>query len=292
MSREKAVLILRLSAGPFLGVLVGAFYGPLATDDAGVEDRVTFGLCSLVFFMFTSCGRLVIEPTTRRARLCGRRELLRARWLGCVRCVHAVCRWGPTLGLFLPEVSVVRKEINNNWYGVWSYYLAKILLDTPTLLFQPLLYSLVVGFWLGIVDSFYRWFMLYFATASVCNSVHAWAIFISACVGNEKTAQNTAPFAVMPLLFFSGFFQPVAEIPWYFRWISYLDIQQYCYVMISVADFEGVDFPDSSYGDGETVLNDLLLLDGSRPFRTYWVNALIIWIFIIFLRVSAGFLMK
>lgn len=40
----------------------------------------------------------------------------------------------PTLGLILPELSVVQKEVQNNHYSVGSYYLAKTIVDTPLLL--------------------------------------------------------------------------------------------------------------------------------------------------------------
>lgn len=94
----------------------------------------------------------------------------------------------PTLGMILPELAIVSKELHNNHYSVSAYYLAKVIVDLPLLLLGPLLYTAIVTPMTGIMGSVRTAAGFYVAIISHVIATYGWTIMLCCVIPDIKVA--------------------------------------------------------------------------------------------------------
>ena len=245
-AREPALIRARVVSHVLVGVIMGGMYFDLDRSQAGANDRIALFLFSMIFLMLSATL--------------------------------------PTIITVLPELAVTRKETRNNWYGLFAYYVAKVVSDTPLLVIPPLLYMATMGPMSGLVDSASRFGALYLASVIQVSVAHAWAMVISCGAPSLPVAVFLAPISIMPMILFAGFFKNVADLSWAFRWISYIDHESYCWEVFAIGTFHNLtlDAPLT----GAYVLQDRLAISDPSMGR-FWRSFAILVIFTVVWRLSA-----
>lgn len=215
--REPAVFKARIFSNIFIGLLLGGLFYDLGNDEDGVTQRI-----SLLFFVVS----FITVPTI----------------MG-------------TLGLILPELAVVGKEIRNDTYSVGAYYLAKSTVDTPFLFLGPAIFSGIMGPMSGLTCELDRWVMFYAAIVCLALGVHAWAVMLCVLFPDVNSATTIVPITVMPLMLFAGFFKSMEEMSWVFKWLSYADVVQYAWKAECIAIFTDEVYDPATLPSGQPVEN-------------------------------------
>eukprot|EP00965_Chrysotila_dentata_P251629 6210168-Pleurochrysis_carterae.AAC.4 len=87
-----------------------------------------------------------------------------------------------------------------------------------------------------------------FADGTVCMAcipllrMQAFGLCIGAIVNDLKQAQSVIAPTLVPLLLFSGYLIPYAQIPVYFQWLYYVSFFQYAMAILEVNEFMGRSF--------------------------------------------------
>lgn len=204
--RDRGVLGARLLAPMLIALLVGGLFYDIPDAANPLADATAFSFMPLMFF--------TMSP-------------------------HA-----STLGVMLPELAIVKKEVKNSHYSVKTYYLAKCLIELPLLLLGPILFATVAGTMAGVLMTGWRLFAFYGALASNALVSYAWTISICCIVPNAETATVLGPALIGPFVLFCGFLRPVELEPWPLRWISYIDYLRYTYEMSVFSLFKDQDISE------------------------------------------------
>ena len=215
----------------------------------------------------------------------------------------------PVVISVLPELAVVHKEARNNWYAPSSYLPAKLLIETPLLILPPLLFLSIMGnmstlTWEHATSSgeaeggtnCTRFFMVYLAITLVVNATHAWALFLCAIAPSVDVAILMAPGSIMPMALLSGFFKNQQDMPWVFRWFTYIDYLNYGWQALANAGLarRTFDVPAATgMSTGEDVIKTRLrlpeLTGEADALANFWANVGVLVGFVIFFRLLAGF---
>jgi len=253
--REPALAKLRVGSATALGLALGILYFDMENDLSGVNDRVSLLLFSMLFLSI----------------------------------VNAI----PVVVAVVPELTVVKKEVRNNWYVARSWIPAKIAIETPLLILPPGLFLVVCGFMSGLAksESGERFFMLWLAVVLVVMCTHSWALTICGLAPSLDVAFLAAPGSIMPMAVLSGFFVNVTDMSWVFRWFTYINYLNYGWQAMAYAGFYGLTFVDSPYPTGEAVLTERLALPRSDA-AGFWENVAILVAFVFFFRALGIFVIS
>ena len=256
ITREPAMARARVGSHLVVGLLMGGIYYNLGGNtnlQNAIADRIALSLFSMIFLMLSSTL--------------------------------------PTVLTLLPELTVIRKEVRNNWYGVPAYYAAKLLAEAPLLILPPLLYLSTAGMMSGLSDSESGWRFGYLYVACFCVTLvaHSWATVLSCAAPTLPIAIFLAPSSIMPMILFAGFFKNVASIPWALRWISYVDYMRYCWEMLGIAAF--YDLSLAPPYSGAQVLEQRLRFSSPNT-AGFWRAFGIVIGFVLLFRVISLFVLK
>ena len=64
-----------------------------------------------------------------------------------------------------------------------------------------------------------------------------------------SVSEKFAHLREVPMLLFSGYVIPYADIPVFFRWIYYVSIFQWAFTILRINQFHDLDFADGGTGD-------------------------------------------
>lgn len=98
-----------------------------------------------------------------------------------------------TVFLFQDERPIFLREYANKMYSVPTYYLAKVLADTPVLTLAPLVFSLIVYFKIGLTISVSQYFCFYLILLMMVYSASGFGYVISSIFSEGDTAAAMAP---------------------------------------------------------------------------------------------------
>jgi len=74
-------------------------------------------------------------------------------------------------------------------------------------------------------------------------------VMLGATSKDIKDAQSKLLPTIVPMLLFSGYVIPYADIPVFFRWIYYVSIFQWAFTILRINQFHDLDFADGGTGD-------------------------------------------
>ena len=112
-------------------------------------------------------------------------------------------------------------------YQVLPYFMAKTLMDTPMLVFTPILGFIVTYFANGYERSGVQMLKWYFVISLQTQAAASMGYFLSSVFEDEQTAAGVAPLCVFPMLLFGGLFANNDSVPW-LSWIQYISPIKYC----------------------------------------------------------------
>lgn len=120
--------------------------------------------------------------------------------------------------VFQAERPVFLREQANKMYSVLPYFMAKTMMDTPMLLFTPVLGFVVTYFANGYERTGEQMLKFYLVVSLQTQAAASMGYFLSSIFENEQTAAGVAPLCVFPMLLFGGPFANNDSVPW-LSWI-------------------------------------------------------------------------
>jgi len=155
--------------------------------------------------------------------------------------------------IFPEERPCFLREVNNNMYGPSAYFWSKITSELPFSLMQPVIFTCIVYFVIGlnaINATFFFMFMLIMILTY--NSAQGYALVISAGFSDKQLAVTLTPVLIIPFMLFAGFFVASSNIPYFLREFEYISIFKYGYnalMLNQFAIFVDGDLSDNQCGD-------------------------------------------
>jgi len=105
--------------------------------------------------------------------------------------------------------------------------MAKTLMDTPMLVFTPLLAFVITYFSNAYERTGIQMLKFYFVVSLQTQAAASLGYFLSSIFENEQMAAGVAPLAVFPMLLFGGLFANNESLSW-LSWIQYISPIKYC----------------------------------------------------------------
>nr|QST15003.1 ABCG2-like1 protein [Diaphanosoma celebensis] len=144
------------------------------------------------------------------------------------------------------EIPIFLREHFNGMYRTDVYFLCKTLADLPIYLFFPWLFLTIPYFAIGFNPAADRYFTAAGIVILVANVATSFGYFVSCLTSSVQVASALAAPLIIPMLLFGGFFLRGDSIPVYFEWLSYLSWFKYGNEMLSINQWLGVTFNDTS----------------------------------------------
>jgi len=152
-------------------------------------------------------------------------------------CVYLILVYSIGTVLVIPlEIKTVSKEISNSWYTASSYFVAKTVSDLPAVVLS--IFSLEWVCWLATNQVLQYWrflsaFGLSVLMGIVCESM---GVLIGIILSHDLVSATLVTMASsFPVLMFGGFLIKIADIPWYFKPMTYVSYTRYTFEGILAA---------------------------------------------------------
>jgi ABC-type multidrug transport system permease subunit len=123
-------------------------------------------------------------------------------------------------------------------YSVYSYYLARLLVDTPIQLLLPLFFSLIIYFQVGLTITVTQFSHFYLGLLLLAMSCSGIGYVLSTIIHNEEATVPMSTLVMMPSIQFGGFLVNAGSIPGWLSWLQYLSPIRYALEAISRNEFE------------------------------------------------------
>ena len=143
-----------------------------------------------------------------------------------------------TILTFQAERPVFLREQANKMYNVSSYYLAKIIVETPVLALTPMIFSVIVYFGIGLTITAKQFFLFYTTILLLTQCAASWGYFVSSIFEKEESATALAPIIIMPLILFGGQFANSKNIQAWISWFQYISPIRYGLEAMTVNEFD------------------------------------------------------
>ena len=107
-------------------------------------------------------------------------------------------------------------------YSVSSYYLAKIIMDTPALSVAPLVFTLMTYFKVGLAITAGQYFIFFIITLLMIWSFSGFGYLLSCIFPQGNYATELSPSIMLPMMTFAGFYANSASYPDWISWMQWL----------------------------------------------------------------------
>ena len=136
----------------------------------------------------------------------------------------------PTVLTFPSEVAILLQERNNGWYSCATYYVAKIIAETPIQILITLTFVSIIYPMTGQVWDFNR-FGLFCLVSLLISSIAQCVgiLFGTYYVKNVENAVFLAPLSMAPVFLMSGFFGKISTIPLLLKPLAYASYVRYAF---------------------------------------------------------------
>ena len=104
-------------------------------------------------------------------------------------------------------------------YPVAPYYISKVIIETPVLIFTPLLSAVIVYFGIGLTITAAKFFYFYLITTLLVFCASSFGYLLSSIFTNTEAAVSLSPLVMLPIILFGGVF---TNSDTYYDWISWL----------------------------------------------------------------------
>ncbi|KAI9551443.1 ABC protein [Daphnia sinensis] len=144
------------------------------------------------------------------------------------------------------ELPIFLREHFNGMYRTDIYFICKSIADLPLFIIFPFIFVLIPYFAIGLNPAADRFFIACGITILVANVASSFGFMISCLAGTTDVALALAPPLIIPLLLFGGFFLSNEDVPVYFDWMRYISWFMYGNEALSINQWVGVSFNDTS----------------------------------------------
>ena len=211
----------RLVQTLFFAILIGLFYLQLDNNSAGVQDRLGAMFMIAINSVFLSIMNGVAT--------------------------------------FPPERAVFLQEQSNDAYSAWTYFLGKTFAETPFQIFFPVIYSCIVYWMAGLLNSAGAFFVFLLVIVMTSNTSYSFGLFATAFFPSAEVAMAFVPMAIMPMMIVAGLFANTERLDPYWVWLNYISFPRYAFTGIVVNEFDGIGSLCSpgqicQYNDGREVI--------------------------------------
>ena len=151
-----------------------------------------------------------------------------------------------TLALFSIERPVILREVSSGYYGIFAYYLSKMMIEIPLQIIITFITCTII-YWLCLFQKTFKKYIIFvgiIVIGSLCGLSIGTAIATAA--ENVNIALQFAPFCIIPLILFSGLLINCDSIPPYFTWIQYISPIRYMYQEVYKNEFKGLFYKGQS----------------------------------------------
>ncbi|XP_065339513.1 ATP-binding cassette subfamily G member 4-like [Cloeon dipterum] len=140
----------------------------------------------------------------------------------------------PTVLTFPSEMAVMLREHLNGWYSIKAYYLARSIADVPLQIMCPTMFLLISYYMSNQPWEFNRFCNLWLVGILLTLLAQSLGLLVGAA-SDVKMGIFLVPVISIPMLLFSGYFVPVADIPVALRWLSRLSVFYYAFEACLIA---------------------------------------------------------
>jgi len=179
------------------------------------------------------------------------------------------------LSLFLEERDIFKRERASGLYGVFPYFIAKLLTEVPIIVLYPVIFSSITYWMIGLQKDPLRFVM--FCTTLIAEVFTTSSLFVAvgSIAPNQAIAQILAPISLVLFMLFGGFFLNSDNIPIYYIWLKYMSFFKYVYEVLMYNEMQGLQFdcsdPTQCIKTGDIQL-DILSMSGV----VIWQNLVIL----------------
>ena len=117
--------------------------------------------------------------------------------------------------------------------------MSKVMVETPVLIFAPLLYTIIVYFGIGLTVTASKFFIFYAILALIVLASASFGYLISSIFNNMESAVAVGPIIMMPIILFGGVFTNVSSYAKWISWVQYLSPIRYGLEALVRNEFEG-----------------------------------------------------
>jgi len=195
---------------------------------------------------------------------------------------------------FPAEKPVIVRERKEGSYRLSIYYLAKITAELPFELLFPLLFNVIVYWFVEFrltAESIAYWFISICISATVSSSI---GVLISSSIDNPRTGITIATIALILFMLSAGFY--VVNMPAWLFWLSYTSFMKYSYNCLMITQFAGFNITQdpnvsSPYDHFDPIQGSDVMMLQNVTITLIGVNFLVLFgMFILFRAIAFGFL--
>lgn len=175
------------------------------------------------------------------------------------------------LPIFANEKSSFIREHSQGYFGVTSYFLAKVSVELPIVVLFPLISGTIVYWIIGFRNSFANFLVFILILQATSLAGFSLGLFCACIFPSLQQALAFSILILLPSLIVAGLYLNVATIPVWIAWIRYISVPRYSFSALVTNQFDGWDSP----GAQQYITN----MAGTTGFGLVWD---IVIIFIIF----------
>ncbi|GMH35135.1 hypothetical protein BSKO_03003 [Bryopsis sp. KO-2023] len=247
-------------------------------DKAAIKARLGVNLNSAIIF-----GLMYFRLKLTSATVQDRLGLLQVSAINT-----AMASVTKMLNVFPPERTIVTRERAKNSYGVFPYFLAKLIAEVPIGALFPAAFGAIVYPMCGLNKDPRRFakFMAILVVESFASA--GVGLSVGGLAPNTNVAVTLGPAVMLLFIVFGGYYINPESTPKPLRWLPKASLIQWGFQGLVVNEFKGVEFeedPKSTRGtmkNGDAVLNWLgydgltvkksILANGRVVLFNYWLT--------------------
>ncbi|KAI5711906.1 hypothetical protein M8J75_004170 [Diaphorina citri] len=142
---------------------------------------------------------------------------------------------------FPQEMPILLREINNDLYKPAPYYASKMICLLPRSIIEPLIYSAVVFWVVGLFGGISGFILFSIPVILSATAATAYGCFISAVFDSIATASLASVPIEFVSLSFCGIYLNFYTLPFYTAWIKYLSMFYFGIEAVSIVQWSEID---------------------------------------------------
>lgn len=208
--RNIQAIMIRIISAVVMGLIIGSTWFQLGETQQELRDRNGFLFFSVLFVSFSEMNAAIAT--------------------------------------FPEERAIFTHEQSAGVYMVSSYYVSKVVADTPLRLIAPLVYA-VISYWMvGLNADAGDFFKFLAALWMLSMTLSSFGLAISSLAKSAQIAVAMSTVLMIFFMVFGGFFIAPDNIPDYYIWIHYLSPVKYGFTILLLSQVS----PDDVYPCKET----------------------------------------
>lgn len=149
------------------------------------------------------------------------------------------------LPVFSAEKPSFAREHSQGYYRTSSYFLAKIFVELPLVVFFPILSSVITYWSIGLRSGLSHFLLFTFILQMTSLAGFSFGLFVASLFSNVNVALALSILFLLPTMLFSGLYLNLATVPAFLRWLQWVSPMRYGYTSAMSNQFNGWESPGS-----------------------------------------------